>query len=165
MTQETSELDTLAPEPRQVPLRGGETITLEPFKFGQWPRAIRLFRPITEAVKAAGIASLDGGGLQLAADWPMRLPQVMDEGGEALLEFVAFAIGKPRVFFDTLGGDDGVALTKAVFEVNGNFFVARIAPMLGLAAVQPVAPVVAQDGAPSSPDSSATATAAATSTA
>jgi hypothetical protein len=39
----------------------------------------------------------------------------------------------PRSFFDTLPADDGLALTKAAFEVNGDFFVKRIAPRLGMA--------------------------------
>jgi hypothetical protein len=76
---------------------------------------------------------MSAAGFSLAADWPLRLPQVMDEAGESLLEFVAFAIGKPRAWFDDLEGDEGIALTKLVFETNGDFFVRRIAPMLGLA--------------------------------
>ena len=142
--EKKSELETLAPEPRQVPVRGSESVAVREFYFGQWPRAIRLFRPVTEAVTAAGIAGFNGQGLALAADWPMLLPRVMDEAGEALIEFVRYAINKdaepdqqkPRAWFDKLGGDDGIALTRAVFEVNGDFFVQRIAPSLGLA-VQP----------------------------
>lgn len=146
-----SDLDVLAPVPREVKVRGGEVISLLPLFFGQWPRAIRLFRPITDAVQSAGIAGFSGAGLTLAPDWALRLPQVMDEAGEALILFVAFAASKPREWFDSLGGDDGIALTRAVFEVNGDFFVKRIAPMLGLA-IQPTDP--AQDGAALSPASS-----------
>jgi uncharacterized protein (UPF0264 family) len=111
----------------------GETIKVEPFKFGQFPKAIKLLRPITDAVKDAGIAGMSAAGFSLAPDWPLRLPQVMDEAGEALIEFVAFAVGKPREWFDDMDGDEGIALTKLVFEVNGDFFVQRIAPRLGLA--------------------------------
>jgi hypothetical protein len=158
------DLDVLAPEPASVKVAGGEVIAISPFFFGQWPRALKLFRPITEAVQKAGIAGFNGKGLSLAPDWVLRLPAVMDEAGEALLEFVGFAIGKPRAFFDTLGGDDGIALTKAVFEVNTDFFVRKIAPMLGLAIKPtPVDPAPA-DGAASSPDSSPADTLAPTST-
>lgn len=166
---EQSDLDILAPEPRTVSVRGGAVVvSVLPFYFGQWPRAIRLFRPVVEAVRAAGIAGFNGTEMALAADWPLLLPRVMDEAGEALIEFVAYAINKDedqaaqkkRAWFDTLDGDDGIAITKAVFEVNGDFFARRIAPMLGLAIQQRQA-----GGGPSSPVSSPTATAPSESTA
>lgn len=138
-----------------------ETLTLMPFYFGALPRAVKLLRPVTDAVRSAGIAGFDGKDFALAPDWPMRLPQLMDEGGEALLEFVAFAVKKPRLWFDTLGTDDGIALTKAAFEVNGDFFVRKVAPMLGMS----VQPEKAAAGEPSSPDSSSPATTGTTSSA
>lgn len=165
MTQTASDLETLAPEPTVVVIHGGEKIEVHEFKFGHWPRAIKLFRPVTDAVQRAGIAGFNGAGLTLAPDWAMRLPQIMDEGGEALIDFVGFAIGKPRGWFDTLGGDDGIALTKAVFETNGSFFLRKISPLLGLSIGQDQAPAAAADGVPSSPDSSPAATAATASTA
>lgn len=138
---------------RDVTLSTGEVLTLMPFYFGQLPRAIKLLRPVTDAVRAAGIAGFDGKDFALAPDWPLRLPQLMDEGGEALVEFVAFAVKKPRAWFDELGSDDGIALTKAAFEVNGEFFAKKVAPMLGMSMAAP-----APTGAPSSPDSSPPAT-------
>ena len=146
---------------REVTLSNGETLTLAPFFFGQLPKAIRLLRPVTDAVREAGIAGFEGGDFRLASDWPLRIPQLMDEAGEALVEFVAFAVNKPRVWFDTLGSDDGIALTRAVFEVNSDFFARRVLPMLGMS-VQPAAPAT---GAPSSADSSAPGTAGTTSSA
>lgn len=165
MTDATSDLDALFPEPLSVTTRSGETIAVAEFKFGAWPRAIRLFRPITDAVQNAGIAGLGAGGLVVAQDWLLRLPQVMDEGGEALIDFVGFAIGKPRAWFDTLDGDDGIALTKAVFEANSSFFSKKLMPALGLQ-LQPVASApAAVDGATSSTSSSDTDTTEATSAA
>lgn len=123
---------------------GGETISISPFFFGQLPKAVKLLRPLVDALGSANVLTFDGAGATLAADWPARLPQIIDEGGEALISLLAFAINKPRAWFDTLGADDGIALTRAVFEANGSFFAERIAPMLSVA-VQP-----AQDGAASS---------------
>ncbi len=163
MTDTASDLDVLAPEPTIVTIAGGEKITITEFKFGQWPRAIRLFRPITDAVQSAGIAGFNGKGMTLAPDWALRIPQVMDEAGESLLEFIGFSIGKPRAWFDTLGGDDGIALAKAVIEVNGSFFVQKVGPKLGLMLAPTVQPAAA--GAALSPDSSPAATAETTSTA
>ena len=73
----------------------------------------------------------------------------MEEGGEARVELVAFAVKKPRAWFDELGSDDGIALTKAAFEVNGDFFARRVAPMLGMS----IQPEKAATGEPSSPAS------------
>jgi len=146
---------------RDLTLSTGEVLALQPLYFGQFPAAIRLMRPVTEAVQASGIAGFSGAGLVLAPDWAMRLPQLMDEAGEALIAFVAFATGKPRPWFDTLGADDGIALTKAVFETNADFFIKRIAPLLGLA----IQPPAGEGGAASSPDSSTTGTAETASTA
>lgn len=142
----SDDLDKLMPEPREI-TAGGETFTLRPFTFGQLPKAIKLLRPITEAVTSAGIAKFEGKDFFLAPDWPLKLPILMDEAGESLVGFVAFAIGKPREWFDTLGADEGIALTKAAFEVNGDFFVKKVAPMLGMST--PVATPPA--GVPSSP--------------
>jgi hypothetical protein len=146
---------------REVPLSTGETLTVAPFTFGQLPKAIGLMRPLTEALRTAEIASFGPGGMQLAADWPMRLPGIIDNGGEALIALLAFVYGKPRAWFDTLGADDGLAMARALLEVNGDFFVKRIAPTLGLA----VAAVPTLDGATSPDGSTATATAGATSSA
>lgn len=153
-----SDLDKLFPD-RDVQLPGGEKITVRPLFFGQLPKAVKLLRPITEAIRSAGIAAFDGKDFSLASDWPLKLPQLMDEGGEGLIEFVAFATSKPRAWFDTIGADDGIALTKAVFEVNGDFFVARVAPMLGMSATPK------PTGATSLPDSYLPATAGSTSSA
>lgn len=141
----SEDLDKLLPAGREV-TAGGETLTLKPFTFGQLPRAIKLLRPVTEAVGTAGIAEFKDGNFFLSADWPLKLPVLMDEAGEALVSFVAFAAGKPREWFDTLGADEGIALTKAAFEVNGDFFVKRIAPLLGMAV-----PTKAPAGEPSLP--------------
>ena len=118
------------------------------FFFGQLPRAVQLLRPLAETMRTAEVVSFDGGQVQLAADWPLKLPQIVGDGGEALLELLSFITGKPRAWFDTLAADDGVMLTKTCFEVNGDFFVRKIAPLLAIKAeASPAA-----DGAPSSPD-------------
>jgi hypothetical protein len=143
----TTDLEKLLPE-REITI-AGEAITVRPFFFGQLPKAVKLLRPIAEALRETGIASLDGNSLALAPDWALRLPQLFEDAGEPLVEFVAFAVGKPRAWFDTLAADEGVKLTRAVFEANASFFVEKIAPLVGM---QPVA-VATETGAPSSPDS------------
>jgi hypothetical protein len=143
----TTDLEKLLPE-REITI-AGEAITVRPFFFGQLPKAVKLLRPIAEALRETGIASIEGNGLSLAPDWALRLPQLFEEAGEPLVAFVAFAVGKPREWFDTLAADEGVKMTRAVFEANASFFVERIAPLVGM---QPVA-VATETGAASSQDS------------
>lgn len=142
----SDDLDKLLPEPCFV-MAGGENLTLRPFTFGQLPKAVKLLRPVIDAVGGAGIARLEGDKFILEADWPLKLPELMDKAGESLVGFVAFAVGKPREWFDSVAADEGIALTKAAFEVNGDFFVKRIAPMLGMAVPKAAPPT----GEPSSP--------------
>lgn len=115
----------------------GETITVVPFFFGAFPRAIKLMQPVAQSLQSSGIIKFAQDGTKvnfvMADGWILKLPQIVSEGGEALIELVAFSIGKPRKWFDTLPGDEGIALTKAVLEVNADFFVRKMAPILGLA--------------------------------
>lgn len=142
---------------------GGELLSVQPFYFGQYPKAVKLLTPVVAALQSSGIVKFGQDGdvtkFSLATDWPMRLPAVIADGGEAVMELLAFATGKPRAWFDRLPGDDGVALTRAVLEVNADFFARRILPAI------PTAAAAEEAGAPSSPDSTATATAETTSTA
>lgn len=133
-------------------LVSGEVFHVKPFFFGQIPKAVKLTMPVAKALNESGILLFrqDASqlGFALATDWPFKLPQIMAEGGEALMELLAFAIAKPRAWFDSVAAEEGLALTKAVFEVNTELFLKRILPMLGATPANP------QTGAQSSPDSS-----------
>lgn len=130
----TDDLAVLFPA-RQV-RAGGEVLELKPFTFGQIQKAAKLLQPVAAAVEGAGIfsASKEGGQFQfrLAADWPLHIVELLASGGGDLVAFVAFASAKPREWVEALGIDDGVALTKAIFELNADFFAQRVLPVLGL---------------------------------
>lgn len=135
------ELDALFPA-RELTVNS-ETLTIAPFFFGQLPKAVKLMRPLAEALQSTNVVSVDAeGGVSLASDWPLKIPAIVADGGDALLDLLAFVVKKPRDWFDTLGVDDGVTLTRAAFEVNRDFFVKKIVPLL------PVA-IKAQDAATS----------------
>ena len=53
---------------------------------------------------------------------------MLAEHGEALLDALALACRRPREWVDGLDLDDALQLAAAVFEVNADFFVARVAP-------------------------------------
>lgn len=117
----------------------GEIIKVLPLFFGQYPQAMKVIRPLVSALAGAKIfearAGVDAAGnatssFVAAADWMFKIPQIFEEGGEALMQFLAFAIGKKRDWFNTLPADEGLALTQAVLEENADFFRRRILPML-----------------------------------
>lgn len=155
MTDAASDLAALFPG-REVVCKG-ETIRIVPLYFGQYPQAGKLAKPLINALREANLFAFanvieDGktvAKFELAENWIAELPMVLDEGGEALIRFFAFAIGKPREWFDTLAGDEGIALGQAIFEENADFFVRRILPMLQTAGFTKA------DGAASSPASTA----------
>jgi hypothetical protein len=137
----------------------GETITVLPLFFGQYPQAVKLLKPVAESLSSSGIIKFVQTGpdvnFKIAKDWALLLPEIMIEGGEAIIQFLAFAISKPRPWFDKLPADDGLKLAQAVFSANADFFVKRIRPLLGqMVKVNPQAP--AQDGAASRQNSSST---------
>ena len=129
-----TDLETLFPG-REITV-GSETLTLQPFTFGQLPKAAKLLQPISTSLSDTGVFSVGkvGGEVQfgLASDWPMRIVDLLAAGGDGLIDFIAFAANKPREWVDKLGADDGVALTKALLEVNADFFVQRVLPMFGM---------------------------------
>ncbi len=132
--QESGELAILFPG-REISA-GGETFTLSPFKFGQLPTATRLLKPVAGALSAGGVFSIQNvaGETQflLASDWPLKVVELIADGGEDVLKFVAFASGKPIEWVNGLDADEGIALAKAVLEVNADFFVRRVLPLLGM---------------------------------
>ena len=157
MSVQTGDMDVLFPQEREVKV-GGETIHVSPLFFGQYPKAMKLFLPVFDAAKGLDmffVRKTEDKSIQfgIAPDWPLRLPSLIAEGGEPVMEFVAFCAGKPRQWLDTVRGDEGIDLLRAVFGVNIDFFSQRILPK-----VQQVTGVVAANpqsgGATSSPVSS-----------
>ena len=144
----SNDLDMLFPG--QDVTVAGQTITVKPLTFGQLPKATKLLQPVIKALRDAGALSGEGAVIDLIGSWVDTLAA----GGEDLLALVGYAIGKPRDWFDLLSMDDGVAIVRAVVEVNGDFFARKVLPMLGML----------EDGAKSSASSSQPGTAAPTST-
>lgn len=110
----------------------GETFTVKPFTFGQLPRAAKLVAGLSRALANSGIIVFTGGtDFAIAENWTAKIVTILSEGGEDLLAFVGFVVGKERPWFDDMDIPEGIALTKAVFQVNIDFFVQRVVPMMG----------------------------------
>ena len=109
----TQELEILVPQPRVLDLVG-ERLAITPLVLGELPAMVKAVRPFAERM----------GG---EPDWLA----LFSEHGDALLTALAIASRQPRAWVDSLALDDALALAAAVFEVNADFFVSRIAPKVG----------------------------------
>lgn len=114
----------------------GEQVKVHPFFFGQIAKIAKFCRPIVEALLASGIMTItkELGGtsstIKLDTDFVPKLFQILDEGSEPLFCLIAYAVAKPRVWLDTIAIDEGILLSQKIWEVNADFFVARVMPIL-----------------------------------
>jgi hypothetical protein len=121
---------------------GGKTLAIVPLRVRQVPAFVRAIAPATALLSAGRIA--DAVALH----------------GDGMIVAMAVATGEAEDMIGDLLPDEFLRLVAAVMEVNGDFFVQRVAPQI--AALQEKAEAAmkkATSGATSSPSSSATATA------
>lgn len=109
----SSDLDLLVPQAQTLEL-AGQHLSISPLVLGELPAMLKAVRPFAE---------------QLAGepDWLALLC----EHGDALLAALALASRQPRDWVAALALDEAITLTTAVFEVNADFFVRRVAPKVG----------------------------------
>ena len=132
-------LETFVPEPVVVEI-AGVSLAITPLKVGELPAFIRAIRPFAQH-------------LTQDVDWL----SLFGERGEDLVSGLAVAIRKPREWLAARELDEAIRLSEAVFEVNADFFIQRLAPILARVAMR-VETVVATTGARFSSASSNTAT-------
>ena len=109
-------IDTL-PIASHVLTVAGTTVEITPLRVGELPQFLAAVQPIVE------VFSEDPDWLSLLA-----------VHGRALLKAIALAARSDLVWVESLQLDDAVRLAEAVFEVNADFFVRRVAPALQQAA-------------------------------
>lgn len=139
----TDALDALEPSGSSIKYRG-EVLSIRPLTVGQLPRLVRTARPAINAVLA----------LQDLPDDPAvdgfvdLLVSLVADHGESVYQAVAICIDRPVEW--VAGGelDEFVALSKLLVEVNRDFFVQRLGPLLGRRADTPTA-----GGGPTPPSS------------
>lgn len=139
MSETTGDFQAFPPVPRVVTV-AGVAVELTPIRLGELPRLLAVVRPLAEAFSSD-------------PDWMALL----ERHGEAVLDLLALATRRERAWINDLSLDDAVQLAAAVFEVNADFFVRRVAPSIAQAATR-VAPMLSHGTTPS-PDSSPPATA------
>jgi hypothetical protein len=142
-----TDFETFPPVPQVVTV-AGVAVELTPIRLGELPRILAAVRPIAADLSA---------DLSAQPDWLALLAR----HGEAVLELLTLATRRDRAWIEALALDEAVTLAAAVFEVNADFFVRRVAPSIASAGER-LAPIL-QDGKEvgtmPSPDSSPPATA------
>jgi len=109
----SSDLDTLVPLTQVLEL-AGQRLTISPLVVGELPAMLKAVRPFAEQLTGE-------------PDWMAMLC----DHGDALLAALALASRQPRDRVDALALDEAITLAAAVFEVNADFFVRRVAPKVG----------------------------------
>lgn len=104
---------TFPPEPVVVTL-SGTALELTPIRLGELPRLLAVVRPLAEEITSD-------------PDWMALLGR----HGDAVLDLLAITTRRERAWINDLSLEDAVLLAAAVFEVNADFFVRRIAPKVG----------------------------------
>jgi|SRR5690606_10465747 len=133
---EARSLDVIAPEGQQVTLASGRTITAKPITLGQLPRFVKAIRPafgaLVALVPASSSPGADGGqgaDPEGALD-PVELLTAYADHGEAINDAVSIVTGEPREVIEGLNLEDALAVLRAVWEVNQDFFAQRVLPLL-----------------------------------
>lgn len=120
MTDHIKELEALFPEDVKVELSTGETITIKPLTFGQTLKALKFGKNLGSLIIEASQSENPRA----------EFMYVLAEGGEEVIDLLAFALNKDKSWFDVLPADDGVKLTAEFLGVNFDFFTNRVMPEL-----------------------------------
>ncbi|MEW5837168.1 MAG: DUF6631 family protein [Pseudomonadota bacterium] len=139
MTDSNTDFQTFPPVPLVVTV-AGTALELTPIRLGELPRILAAVRPIA-------------ADLSTEPDWL----DLLGRHGEAVLELLALATRRDRAWIEGLALDEAVTLAAAVFEVNADFFVRRVAPSIEQGGER-LAPILSAGTMPS-PGSSPPATA------
>lgn len=127
------DLEVLFPD-EVVEVAGGP-VTIHPFYFGQLSRVVKFCRPVVKALLESGIMTVtvntdNTSTITIDQNFIPKLFTLLDDAVEPLMGLVAFALGKPREWLDKLPMDVGIELTQKIWEINSNFFVKRVMPIL-----------------------------------
>ncbi|CAG2153221.1 DUF6631 family protein [Ralstonia mannitolilytica] len=137
------DFETFPPVPKVVTV-AGTAVELTPIRLGELPRLLAAVRPIAADLSA---------DLSAEPDWL----DLLARHGEEVLELLTLATRRERAWIEGLALDEAVTLACAVFEVNADFFVRRVAPSIARSGER-LAPILSAGTTPS-PGSSPPATA------
>jgi hypothetical protein len=124
MTTTTDNMESLEPSGSSVTY-GSETIEVTPLRIGALPKIVRTARPVIESLMTQDIEGMDEAGMVRI------LLDTLEHHGEALYAGVGLCVGKPATFIENGDAEEFIRLALKVWEVNRDFFVLKVAPLLG----------------------------------
>lgn len=123
MIDDLTELETLVPQPRVLKLRNLkgeiEAVSVAPLRIDQMAKMAKALRTIVDA----------GSGKELS------VLELMSHYPDEMITIVSAAVDKPNEWFGGLRADIGLKVAIATFEVNSDFFMRSLVPIVaGIAA-------------------------------
>lgn len=104
----------------------GEKLEIRPLTVGQLPKLVRAARPVIDAVLALDALpdeDDDGALVDLVLD-------LVEHHGESVVAAVSICTGKSEDWIEGADLAEFVELAQKIFEVNRDFFVQRLGPLL-----------------------------------
>jgi hypothetical protein len=116
MNQPKSDLDAVIPT-RKTTTLAGEVIVIAQIKVGALPAVLAAVQPLSHLLMQKDVSAEIISSLFLSH-------------GDDALNLLSALSGKPRKWVDALELDDAIALFIDLLEVNLDFFIQRVLPLL-----------------------------------
>lgn len=116
----SNELTQLFPTGKEISIND-ENLTIKPFKFGELPKVFKAIGPLTSTL---------GNILQNRDINFSSIAALIMEGGDSIIDLMVIGSRKPRDWVDELEMDQGVEVLTAIFEVNADFFIRKVLPLV-----------------------------------
>jgi hypothetical protein len=120
----TDELDVLAPSGASVTV-GGKPVDIRPLTIGQLPKLVREARPVIDAV-----LELEDLPEEDSADMVALVLDLIENHAERVFAAASICSGLPVQEVEAADLDEFVLLASKVVEVNRDFFVRKLGPLL-----------------------------------
>lgn len=121
----SEDLNVVVPEPIIVVV-GTENIEIKQIKVGQMTKIMRIAYPFYDKLKAIK----DEAKKNPQKDIGIDLFSLVVEHGDSIIDLMAVLTNKDREWAENLELDSLVSLFTAVVEVNLDFFIQRVLPLL-----------------------------------
>lgn len=119
-------LETIVPVAQEPLIIGGKSVTPKVIKVNQVGPVLAAIRPFNGHIKAAMAMSAAGGNPAQNFD----VLEVLEHHSDNLITLVTTLTGESREFIGDLDLDDMIKITVAVMEVNLDFFIRKVLPLL-----------------------------------
>lgn len=118
--EQPNQLEILFPTGKEITIRELVYI-IKPFKLGQIPKVLKSINPIINLF--GQLVGQERNKLEV-------ITGILTNGGENILELIGLATNQPMEWVNDLELDEGIELLTGILEVNSDFFIKRVLPIL-----------------------------------